>query len=130
VTAFEVEVFFQFLAEDTRIIEERRRPELKLGLVLQIGFLRMSGRLLVAVRTAGAALGRTIQRRRSELGLAARDVPGALIHEPARSVEATCFLRYCLLLATDRLLMLIAPPVTAIRAASSIPAAARSKLYG
>jgi hypothetical protein len=32
VTAFEIEVFFQFSAEETRIIEERRRPELKLGL--------------------------------------------------------------------------------------------------
>ena len=31
VTAFEVEVFFQFSAEEARIIEERRRPELKLG---------------------------------------------------------------------------------------------------
>src|SRR5271167_879311 len=50
VTAFEIEVFFQFSAEEARIIEERRRPELKLGLALQIGFLRMSGRLLDAVR--------------------------------------------------------------------------------
>ncbi|MHB8477639.1 MAG: DUF4158 domain-containing protein [Steroidobacteraceae bacterium] len=50
VTAFEVEVFFQYSAEEARIIEERRRPELKLGLALQIGFLRMSGRLLDAVR--------------------------------------------------------------------------------
>ena len=46
VTTFEIEVFFQFSAEETQIIEERRRPELKLGLALQIGFLRMSGRLL------------------------------------------------------------------------------------
>src|ERR1700677_2694799 len=30
VTAFEIEVFFQFSAEEARIIEERRRPELKL----------------------------------------------------------------------------------------------------
>ena len=45
VTAFEVEVFFQFSAEEARIIEDRRRPELKLGLALQIGVLRMSGRL-------------------------------------------------------------------------------------
>jgi hypothetical protein len=28
VTALEVEVFFQFSAEEARIIEERRRPEL------------------------------------------------------------------------------------------------------
>lgn len=32
---------------------------------------------------------------------------GALIREPARSVETACFLRYCLLLATDRLLMMV-----------------------
>jgi hypothetical protein len=50
VTAFEIEMFFQFSAEEARIIEERRRPELKWGLALQIGFLRMSGRLLDAVR--------------------------------------------------------------------------------
>ncbi len=32
---------------------------------------------------------------------------GALIQEPARSVETACFLRFCLLLATDRLLMMV-----------------------
>lgn len=32
---------------------------------------------------------------------------GALIQEPGRSVETTCFLRYCLLLATDGLLMMV-----------------------
>src|ERR1700677_5322326 len=32
---------------------------------------------------------------------------GALIQEPARSIETACFLRYCLLLATDRLLMMV-----------------------
>jgi len=35
VTAFEIEVFFQFSADESRIIEKRRRPELKLGLALQ-----------------------------------------------------------------------------------------------
>jgi hypothetical protein len=30
-----------------------------------------------------------------------------LIHEPARSIETACFLRYCLLTATDRLLMMV-----------------------
>ena len=48
VTAFEIEAFYQFSAEECRVIEERRRPELKLALALQIGFLRMSGRLLEA----------------------------------------------------------------------------------
>ena len=47
---FEIEAFYQFSAEESRVIEERRRPELKLALALQIGFLRMSGRLLEAVR--------------------------------------------------------------------------------
>jgi hypothetical protein len=32
---------------------------------------------------------------------------GALIQEPARSIEGACFLRYCLLTATDRSLMMI-----------------------
>ncbi len=63
VTAFEVEVFFQFTAEEARIIEERRRPELKLGLALQIGFLRMSGRLLDAVRIVPPLLWRHLGER-------------------------------------------------------------------
>src|ERR1700751_3885722 len=50
VSAFEIEAFYQFSAEESRFSEERRRPELKLALALQIGFLRMSGRLLEAVR--------------------------------------------------------------------------------
>jgi hypothetical protein len=32
------------------VIEERRRPEFKLGLALQMGFLHMSGRVLDAAR--------------------------------------------------------------------------------
>lgn len=32
---------------------------------------------------------------------------GALIREPARSIETACFMRYCLLTATDRLLMMV-----------------------
>ncbi len=50
VTAFEIDVFLQISAEEARIIEERRRPELKLGLAPQNGFLRRSGRLVDAVR--------------------------------------------------------------------------------
>ncbi len=63
VTAFEIEVFFQFSAEEARTIEERRRPELKLGLALQIGFLRMSGRLLDAVRMVPPLLWRHLGAR-------------------------------------------------------------------
>jgi hypothetical protein len=45
VTAFEIEVFFQFSAGEARINEGRRRPELK----------RMSGRLLDAGADGAAA---------------------------------------------------------------------------
>src|SRR5271168_3756509 len=78
VTAFEVEVFFQFSAEEARIIEERRRPELKLGLALQMGFLRMSGRLLDAVRMVPPLLWRHLGERFSVAapdGVVACDVP-------------------------------------------------------
>jgi len=70
VTGFEVEVFFQYSAEEARIIEERRRPELKLGLALPIGFLRMSGRLLDAVRMVPPLLWRHLGER---FGVAAPD---------------------------------------------------------
>ena len=43
-TAFEIEAFFNYTTTEREVIEARRRPELKLGLALQIGFLRMSGR--------------------------------------------------------------------------------------
>ena len=71
VTAFEIEVFFQFSAEEARIIEERRRPGLKLGLALQIGFLRMSGSLLDAVRMVPPVLWRHLGAR---FGVAAPDL--------------------------------------------------------
>ncbi len=57
-TAFEIEAFFTFTLAERRIIEDRRRPTLKLGLALQIGFLRMSGRLLDAVPMVPPALWR------------------------------------------------------------------------
>ena len=47
---FEIEASFTFTLAERQLIEERRRPALKLGLALQIGFLRMSGRLLDSVR--------------------------------------------------------------------------------
>src|SRR5450432_4261987 len=55
-TAFEIEAFFTFTATERHVIEQRRQPALKLGLALQIGFLRMSGRVLDAVRIVPAAL--------------------------------------------------------------------------
>ena len=39
-TAFEIEAFFTFTRAERQLIEDRRRAELKLGLALQIGFLR------------------------------------------------------------------------------------------
>lgn len=57
-TAFEIEAFFTFTATERQVIEQRRRSALKLGLALQIGFLRMSGRLLDAVRIVPAVLWR------------------------------------------------------------------------
>ncbi len=44
-TAFELEAFFSLTAAERSAIRERRdAPELHLGLALQVGFLRMSGR--------------------------------------------------------------------------------------
>ena len=57
-TAFEIEAFFRFTPAEHQVIEERRRPELKLGLALQMGFLRMSGRVLDAVRIVPTVLWR------------------------------------------------------------------------
>ena len=57
-TAFEIEGFFRFTPAERQVIEERRRPELKLGLALQMGFLRMSGRVLDAVRIVPTVLWR------------------------------------------------------------------------
>jgi len=78
VTAFEIEAFYQFSAEECRVIEERRRPELKLALALQIGFLRMSGRLLEAVRIVPPLLWKHLGARFNvaapDTGLAACDV--------------------------------------------------------
>jgi Domain of unknown function (DUF4158) len=62
-TAVEIEAFFDFSPAERRVIEERRGPELTLGLALKIGFLRMSGRLLGAVRVVPAALSRHLGRQ-------------------------------------------------------------------
>ena len=55
-SGFEIEAFFTFTASKRAVIEARRGPSLKLGLALQIGFLRMSGRVLDAVRIVSPAL--------------------------------------------------------------------------
>ena len=59
-TAPEIEAFFRFTPAECQVIEERRRPELKLGLALQIGFLRMSGLVLDAVRIVPTVLWRQL----------------------------------------------------------------------
>lgn len=57
-SAFEIEAFFTFTLAERQLIEDRRQPTLKLGLALQIGFVRMSGRLLDAVPMVPPALWR------------------------------------------------------------------------
>jgi TnpA family transposase len=70
-TAFEIEAFFTFTLAERQLIEDRRRPTLKLGLSLQIGFLRMSGRLLDAVPMVPASLWRHLG---SQFAIAAPDL--------------------------------------------------------
>ena len=50
ISAFELEAFFTFSGAERQLIEQQRDRLLKLGLALQIGFLRMSGRLLIALQ--------------------------------------------------------------------------------
>jgi hypothetical protein len=56
ISAFELQAFFTFSGAERAAIEERRHPAHKLGLALHIGFLRMSGRPLDAVRIVPANL--------------------------------------------------------------------------
>jgi len=57
-TTFELEAFFTFSGAELQVIRDRRGPKLQLGLALQIGFLRMRGRLLDAVRMVPPVLWR------------------------------------------------------------------------
>ena len=70
-SAFEIEAFFNFSDAERRVIEDRRGSALKLALALQIGFLRMTGRLLEAVRIVPPALWRHLGE---QLGVAAPDL--------------------------------------------------------
>ena len=77
VTAFEIEVFFQFSAEEARIIETPAAGAQAWPCLADrvSAHERQTPRCGADGATATvAALGRTIQRRRSGLGLAARDV--------------------------------------------------------
>jgi hypothetical protein len=62
-SAFEIEAFFTFTLAERQLIEDRRQPTLKLGLALQIGFVRMSGRLLDAVPMVPPALWQHLGRQ-------------------------------------------------------------------
>jgi hypothetical protein len=68
---FEIEAFFGFSDAERRVIEGHRAPALKLALALQIGFLRMTGRLLEAVRVVPPAPWRHLGK---EFGVAAPDL--------------------------------------------------------
>ena len=58
-SGFEIEAFFTYSESECRVIDdERRSPALKLHLALQIGFLRMTGCLLEALRLVPPALWR------------------------------------------------------------------------
>ena len=58
-SGFEIEAFFTYCESERRVIDdERRTPTLKIALALQIGFLRMTGRLLEALRMVPPALWR------------------------------------------------------------------------
>ena len=71
-SGFEIEAFFAYSESERRVIDdERRTPDLKLALALQIGFLRMTGRLLEAVRMVPPALWRHLGE---QLGVAAPDL--------------------------------------------------------
>jgi hypothetical protein len=59
VSGFKIEAFFTFSGSARRVIvDERRTPALKLILALQIGFLRMTSRLLEALSMVPPALWR------------------------------------------------------------------------
>lgn len=58
ISGFELQAFFTFSPAERALIEARRGDSHKLGLALHIGFLRMTGRLLDALRIVPPALWR------------------------------------------------------------------------
>ena len=71
-SGFEIEAFFTYSEPERRVIDdERRSPSLKLALALQIGFLRMTGRLLEALRVVPQALWRHLG---TQFGIEAREL--------------------------------------------------------
>ncbi len=67
----ELQAFFTFSRAEHELIQARRGNALKLGLALHIGFLRMSGRLLDAVRVVPPGLWRHLG---NELGIDAPEI--------------------------------------------------------
>jgi hypothetical protein len=64
-TAFEIEAFFTFTLAERQLIEDRRRPALKLGLALQIGFRWLNEpQRRALVRALRRELARTRDRQR------------------------------------------------------------------
>jgi hypothetical protein len=55
-TSAEIEFFFAPTEQDQAFVGNRRRPLTRLGLILQIGFLRMTGRPLATVERLPAAV--------------------------------------------------------------------------
>ncbi|RYF53571.1 MAG: DUF4158 domain-containing protein, partial [Comamonadaceae bacterium] len=70
-SAFELQAFFTFSRAEHELIQTRRGDALKLGLALHIGFLRMSGRLLDALRVVPPGLWRHLGH---ELGIGAPEI--------------------------------------------------------
>jgi len=71
-SGFEIESFFRYSEPERRVIDdERRTPALKLALALQIGFLRMTGRLLEALRIVPPVLWRHLG---AQFGIEAPDL--------------------------------------------------------
>jgi hypothetical protein len=99
-SGFEIEAFFMYSESERRVIDdERRSPDLKLALALQIGFLRMTGRLLEALRMVPPALWRhlvaqfeiqVIPRERELRGYIAKAIrqhEATLIHEIVEAID-------------------------------------------
>ena len=70
-SAFELQAFFTFSRPERDAIELRRSAPHKLGLALHIGFLRLSGRMLNAVRIVPTALWNHLGK---ELGVASPEL--------------------------------------------------------
>ena len=87
-SAFQIEASFNFSDAERRVIENRRGPALKLALALQIRFLRMTERLLEAVRIVPPALIGRIAATRTE-GINLRGVFSFPIEQYAEQLLST-----------------------------------------